>query len=749
VGKFLWQPVGVTGAIKPAGWVLAVISILGVVLMASAAWLPSDIKETLKEIPLVQTCVVPLVAESQAQWFHLTQQWHGSQSYPLFNASGGLSREDARKRYLQGVTAYNEGRYPDALLAWAALEKVYPAMLDLLLFHEAEAYEKQGNEWQAQQRLIRLIQERPQSVLLAKARYELAQSYFRGKQPKSAMKQFLRVRQYNPHSAYAVGSLYYLGLLAQQYPDDSVQLKSPPHYWWQYLAKSPDGRYALEIATQLDQPKARLKPSQHLGLGLAYAAADSHWSQVIGHLTEAPIQKAWLALGKAYLKEGQAEKGQLVLAENITAANDKKTFQEAVDLLVRNTDQSRLVPMLKVLAGHRLPEGGDYLLWKLAYFVPEQKNAYYRQIIEQFPKGDYAPESLWQQLREHIKAQRWTNYLEDSTHFLSRYSYAQSAPKALFWQGKIYEKQSNLTKAIQTYEYILNTYPHSYYAFRANGRLSRIRDNGVDAGWMLLTQNNYPPTQKPAFSLVRDLPQLSSAVRPTCEELEAIGAGDDLTLVLSESMEKLPAEVTSWASHQKQERNVGIKTIREALLDEARTGNLNAFKPNQSVQQLLYPLVFEDVIAAQAQANGINPWIAQSLMREESFFNPLAVSSSNALGLMQLLPATAGDVAGWLGIAGFDAVQLFQPETNITLGTRYLRYLFERFNSYGSKIQPMLAVGGYNGGPNAMAGWASQSNDLTTDPDRFVELIPYDQTREYIEKVFGSYWNYTRLYGHP
>jgi soluble lytic murein transglycosylase len=158
--------------------------------------------------------------------------------------------------------------------------------------------------------------------------------------------------------------------------------------------------------------------------------------------------------------------------------------------------------------------------------------------------------------------------------------------------------------------------------------------------------------------------------------------------------------------------------------------------------------VYADLIAPNAAEHGVDPYLVQALMREESSFNPTAVSGSNALGLMQLLPSTASDVAGWLNRPNFQALQLFDPSTNVTLGTRYLRFLLEFF-----KGNAMYAVGAYNGGPGAMQGWVSKRPTSLTaeplsegDPDWFVERIPYQQSKDYIKKVFGSYWVYNRLY---
>jgi soluble lytic murein transglycosylase len=187
--------------------------------------------------------------------------------------------------------------------------------------------------------------------------------------------------------------------------------------------------------------------------------------------------------------------------------------------------------------------------------------------------------------------------------------------------------------------------------------------------------------------------------------------------------------------------------IRDALEARAKTEFLATNgRPIKSTGtrdelKLLYPVYFPENIRSASKRVGLDPFLIQALMREESYFNEFAISTSNARGLMQLLPSTAQDVAHWENLPGFQVSDLFLPEVNIRLGSRYLGYLHETFH-YNS----MPAVGAYNGGPGAMKRWQQASSLAQSDPDMFVERIPYEQSRDYIKKVFGSWWNYHRLY---
>ncbi|MBI2201136.1 MAG: lytic transglycosylase domain-containing protein, partial [Armatimonadetes bacterium] len=128
------------------------------------------------------------------------------------------------------------------------------------------------------------------------------------------------------------------------------------------------------------------------------------------------------------------------------------------------------------------------------------------------------------------------------------------------------------------------------------------------------------------------------------------------------------------------------------------------------------------------------PYLVLSVIREESRFDPRAISIAGAVGLMQLLPGTASGVAG----ATLSVAQLTQPEINIRLGTQFLGGLHRRFRG-----DVVLAVAGYNAGPGAAQRFGRMSRK---DPDLFFERIPFLETRAYVQRVLQSYGIYRWLY---
>ena len=156
--------------------------------------------------------------------------------------------------------------------------------------------------------------------------------------------------------------------------------------------------------------------------------------------------------------------------------------------------------------------------------------------------------------------------------------------------------------------------------------------------------------------------------------------------------------------------------------------------------ELAWPMAFGDSVAGAAHEFAFDPALVWAIMREESAYRPEVSSPAGALGLMQLIPPTAGRVAGELGLTGFVAERLYDPGTNIRIGTYYLRSLVERWD--GSRA---LAIASYNAGPEAVGRWLEKDADVR--PDVFVETVTYGETRRYLRRVLRSYRMYQLLYG--
>ncbi|HEX7340542.1 MAG TPA: transglycosylase SLT domain-containing protein [Rhodanobacteraceae bacterium] len=189
-------------------------------------------------------------------------------------------------------------------------------------------------------------------------------------------------------------------------------------------------------------------------------------------------------------------------------------------------------------------------------------------------------------------------------------------------------------------------------------------------------------------------------------------------------------------------RRVWVRALAD---DSARTRQLAALLANQrgwydrairtfshgNLKHLYnerFPLAREDGVTTQSADAGIDPAWAYAIIRAESAWMPDARSGADARGLMQLLPATARLVAKRQHIA-FDG-NLYDPATNIALGTHYLAHMAARYGG-----APYLATAAYNAGPQRVDEWLAQRGTLA--PDLFVATIPFHETRDYVMRVMA------------
>jgi soluble lytic murein transglycosylase len=151
-----------------------------------------------------------------------------------------------------------------------------------------------------------------------------------------------------------------------------------------------------------------------------------------------------------------------------------------------------------------------------------------------------------------------------------------------------------------------------------------------------------------------------------------------------------------------------------------------------------YPRPWDAVVTRESESASIPTALTWAIMREESAFDPDAHSSANAIGLMQLMAATARQLTHGTPLVA-DEPALHRPDVSITLGARFLGSLRVSFAS-----NPALAIAAYNGGAAAVRRWLGERG--ADDFDVFVERIPFDETRGYIKRVLSSQAAYAYLY---
>jgi soluble lytic murein transglycosylase len=153
---------------------------------------------------------------------------------------------------------------------------------------------------------------------------------------------------------------------------------------------------------------------------------------------------------------------------------------------------------------------------------------------------------------------------------------------------------------------------------------------------------------------------------------------------------------------------------------------------------IIYPVLHADVLAHQADERRLDPAFSSGLIRQESTFDPEAVSGAGARGLMQVMPEVGRGLSRRLGWPVWDPVLLFQPDVSLELGHYHLENLFDRYRT-GVRV-----LAAYNAGGAKLPGWLTRKG--TEDEEVFIERIPYAETRDYVRIVLRNAEFYRRMY---
>ena len=152
-----------------------------------------------------------------------------------------------------------------------------------------------------------------------------------------------------------------------------------------------------------------------------------------------------------------------------------------------------------------------------------------------------------------------------------------------------------------------------------------------------------------------------------------------------------------------------------------------------------YPAPYRQTILSAAKARKLDPRFILALIKQESVFKPFAKSPAGARGLLQLTMDAAQKYASGAGLNALRENQLYQPDTSITLGAEYLKYLVQLFPEM---LEPVAAS--YNGGEDNVARWLDRAK--RKDPGVFTAEIGFDETKGYVQKVMSNYRVYLQLY---
>jgi soluble lytic murein transglycosylase len=381
----------------------------------------------------------------------------------------------------------------------------------------------------------------------------------------------------------------------------------------------------------------------------------------------------------------------------------------------------------------------------------------YVETGRQFPHGDMAPSALYRRGLLGIRERDWEGAAGVLASCGRLYPGTEEGVAATYWLGRCRERTGERSEAVAAYESLIESTPRHYYASLAAERLRALEqalalDPGVDSGtdprdgMQFLPIAAPPPIDPGAWlsswidrgvgrEMNRRLPpaggrgQALAAVGlidAAQEELEGLDpAGDP-----SQAYQAARAARAAGLDHR------AISYAQKVVDHAARQGRQDLPK---ELLELLYPASFAGLVDEAASSYGVDRCLVLALIREESRFDPFALSSAHAMGLMQIIAPTARKLARVLDVKSFAIDDLYRPSVSIGFGTYYLSELLGEFG------RPELALAAYNAGEGRVRTWLEQYD--AEQIDLFVEEIPFSETRGYVKRVMGSYHVYQALWG--
>ena len=338
-------------------------------------------------------------------------------------------------------------------------------------------------------------------------------------------------------------------------------------------------------------------------------------------------------------------------------------------------------------------------------------------VLERWPNDPASWELQWREARKALlqrdwsQAQLWLDALKSAT------LPAPLAARQLFWRGWTAQQQGDQASAEQFWRATQRTQPLGYYSWRASERLGDSRN--------------------------------SEAKGETHQAWQPLNSGDARIDALWQRGQALEAW-ESWRTKQggqapsNSEEFLIEGRLRTAIGDDwTGLGQLEraSFRLPQigcrgqlERERQLHPLRFSKELTDASEASRVDLALLLAVAKQESRFSPSVRSGAGASGLLQLMPATASELAG----ESLDHQALSDPGRNGALGAAYLKQLLS--GAGGNLFQ---AIASYNAGPGAVGGWLTRGGfDLQREPELWTEAIPYPETRLYTKKVLGNAWSY-------
>ncbi len=611
--------------------------------------------------------------------------------------------------YFLGVISFNREALDSAHHYFHQLKKGFPESIWVphANLHLAKISLKEGNDKQAIERLKALGIRRVNDPISNEALFLLGQTY-------ADLGEFFRAAS------------FYKG----------VRYRSPLSPWARRARKEVQSlREQHPQLLGLKKPRALLEEGKLLLLERDYNEAERVFQKLSDVASGEGFRlRSLTGLAKVYRRARKREKEIAVLAKIVQRYPGRTEAPDALyrfaEIFWNRNENLKALAEFKQLK-ERYPKSplidlADFASARIFESLdrPDEAMRLYRNFPKKHPYSALRERAAWRLA--------WIYYLQTSysrahdafMQLATGIGAEQYRTAGLFWQARSAERMDRLEKAKQIYRQILSAQNDSYYsgpAAKALRKMGETVEKKKPAGGHLSPHSTPPLSPNISFHLSR------------AKKLAELSLHHLAVVELDEVKNHMS----------------GIPALRMTLIQEyvrnrgfdrsVKLAN-QLYDPSGELKRYSYPLAYWETIQENAAKNGLDPYLILAMIRQESLFDPQALSPASAFGLMQLLPSTAGREAKRIGLPSPASEKLFDPDLNVMLGTQHLKGLLQLYSDSVVK-----AVAAYNAGKKTVDRWEREIS--ASDEEEFIERITYRETRLYVKLVLRNYRIYKELYG--
>ena len=525
-------------------------------------------------------------------------------------------------------------------------------------------------------------------------------------------------------------------------------------YYNMPISAEADAAYAemkkLSISTQ---PAAMLQKTRAdlLMKSRRYADAADQYRELLAHASAADRPAFALALADALHRGGRNRDAKVELAaalpgatpdqlaerlyivgEIAWASDDNAAFYHTVDELRQTAPNSPWLESALLSAANLHLVHREY----------DQALDAFRELHQRFPTGTRASYAHWKAAWLTLRMGRNDEAKKQFDEQIALYPGGNETSNALYWRARLAEEDHDVAMARAFYQKLSERYRNYYYAELGRDRLKNLPAAATDAPAPYPLLDRIPPLDHAEKITLEDPPSEDLHL----QKAKLLGNGGLIDFAVRELQAAATTEGGSWAPAETAQLYTDTGHYDRAI-EVMKRSVPSYFAVDipmlpRPYWEALFPRPYWSDLKRFSTANNLDPYLVASLIRQESEFNPLAVSRANAVGLMQLLPKTGRVVAREQSVKHYNPSQLYTPTMNLELGTRYFRGMVDKFNG---SFEHALAA--YNAGSDRVEEWMGQGP--YRDSPEFVESIPFTETREYVQAIMRNANVYRQLYGTP